>query len=256
MLTKYFPGVLIGAVIASAAFLLLDRSRDDKNPASSEFVHLDTESQALGVDGWRLPSDSSERNVPVNEVVQSSESLTSEPQKDAGKIFILPNGDPCPGCLPPDSALPPPDLPIHLPREFEWLRGVDTFRRFERRPVDPVWSPQAEIQLSNYFAQHHEFVSVYGTPTIQCRATVCMALFTAHEFLDHARNYPDPRLATSSIFQADFKGFFDDPVAKQFNPDGVRENMDGHIQDGVATFYMLLPKRNPDSHVEMPSASP
>jgi hypothetical protein len=254
MITKYIPGVLIGAVIASAAFLLLDRSRDDKNPASSELVQMNTESQAIGVDGGRMPSDSGERNFPANRVVQSS-----EPLEDAGKNVSLLNGVPCSACLPPDEALPPPDLPIHLPREFEYLRRYDTFRRFERRPVDPIWSPQAEIQLSNYFAQNQEFASIYGIPTIQCRATVCMALFTAPGFLDHARNYPDPKLASygaSSIFRADFKGFFDDPVAKQFNPKEVLENMDGHIQDGVATFYLLLPKLKPDSHAEMPNAPP
>lgn len=252
MITKYIPGVLIGAVIASAAFLFLDRSRDDKVPAS-------TESQAIGVEGGRLPSDGGERNFPVNEVVQSS-----EPLKDPGKTSLPPNGGvtmlggiPCPACLPPDSALPPPDLPIHLPREFEWLRGMDTFRRFERRPIDYNWSPQAEIQLSNYFALHQEFVRVYGTPTIQCRDTACLAMFTSPGYLDHARNYPDRRLASyggTSIFKADFKGFFDDPVANQFTKEEL--GLAARIQDGVATFYMMLRKRKPDSNAEKPTTSP
>jgi hypothetical protein len=248
MITKYIPGVLIGAVIASAAFLLLDRSRDDKSPASSESEHLDKESPAIGVDGRRLPSDSGERNFPVTDVVQSG-----EPPKDAAE-FIGISGPSCRGCLPPDEELPPPDLPIHLPRELEWLRKTDTFRRFERRPIDPVWSPQAEIQLSNYFAMHQEFVSVYGMPTIlQCRARVCMASFIAPGYLDHARSNPNPRFAkygvgsagSSSLFEDDFKGFFDDPVAKQFSDRSDLE-VTGYIRDGLAMFYMLLPRRKPE----------
>jgi hypothetical protein len=80
-----------------------------------------------------------------------------------------------------------------------------------------------------------------------------MALFIADGYLDHARNYPDPSLAkygvgsagASRVFRADFKGFFDDPVAKQFS-NQADVIVDGHIQNGVATFFMLLPKRKPD----------
>jgi hypothetical protein len=235
MIAKYIPGVLIGAVIAGAAFFLIDRSGGDRTLASAE-------SQAMGAKGERLPPASGAKDFPVSGGGQSS-----EPSKVAEETTSRRNG------AAPDAALPPTDQPIYLPRELEHLRAVDVFQRFERRPIDPNWSPHAEIQLSNYFAQHPELVSVYGMPAIHCRATVCLALFIASGYVDHARNYPDPKLAkigetmfgATDIFRADNREFFNDPVAKQFSDkEGVMG--EGRVKDGVATFFWLLPRRTAD----------
>lgn len=244
MIAKHIPAVLVGAVIASAAFLLLDRSGDDIDPASIEMTNSNAESQAIGARGEQLPSDSGERDLPVNGMVQSSDL-----PKDAGEDSSRRNG------AAPDAALSPPDLPIYLPREFDWLRVGDYFGRFERKPIDHNWSPQAKIQLSNYFYRHPELTNIYGMPTIHCRATECMALFIAHGYLDHGRNHPDPALAKNAetqfvgpteIFKADNRGFFNDPVAKQFSDkDGVMA--EGRLQNGVAAFFWLLPRRTADN---------
>lgn len=242
MISKYIPGLLIGVALTSAAFLLLNRSDDDMDPASNEMMNSDTESQSTGADGSQLRSDSSDGNVPVETVAQSSELLNDDGEnssRDNGAVS--------------DAALPPPVLPISLPPELEYVGEFKAFEQFERTLIDPDWSPQAEANLSNYFAQHPEITDIYGMPTIHCRETACVAMFISYGYLAHAQNHPDPTLAEYAetlfgpmeIFRADNQGFFDDPFADQFS-DSIGVTADGRLEDGLATFYWTLARKAAD----------
>jgi hypothetical protein len=109
MIIKHLPGLLIGAVLTSAAFLLLNRSDDDLDPAPGEIISSNTESQSIDADRGQISSDSGASNFHVDTETQSS-----EPPNDAGENSSRDNG----------AVSCPPILPISLPPELEYVREL------------------------------------------------------------------------------------------------------------------------------------
>jgi hypothetical protein len=75
-------------------------------------------------------------------------------------------------------------------------------------------------------------------------------MFIAHRYLDHARNQlaelAEARFGPTLVFQADLQEFFDDPgIADQFS-DSEGVLAEGRLEDGLATFYWMLPRRAAD----------
>ena len=118
-MSKFIPGVVVGVVLASVAFLILNRSSHDAGPApedSKSFeTDVNTESRSLLADRGEMQPDAGEEKLPVETVNQSN-----DPRNDAGE-----NGQPNEAVA--DADLPPPVLSISLPRELEYLRDIKNF---------------------------------------------------------------------------------------------------------------------------------
>lgn len=233
MISKFIPGVLIGAVLAGIAFLLFDKPDEDRPPPPEE---------VLSSDGGEIPGNSSESISSVATDAVPNEAVSSSRE-------VAPTANEATG----EAEASPPVMPVSLRSELEWIRENANFKYFESQLIDPEWSQQTETELLNYFSQHPEITSIYGMPNIHCRENQCMATFIMYGYPDYARNHPEPevsKLAESpigpgEIFRADLQVFFDDPISDQFH-DEYGAAAAGRVEDGVATLYWPLGRRVAD----------
>jgi hypothetical protein len=70
---------------------------------------------------------------------------------------------------------------------------------------DPVWSAATELQISTYLADRPEITSLYGFPTVNCRATRCEAAFVAYGLEDEGRAAASQGLSPESLVALRFR---------------------------------------------------
>jgi hypothetical protein len=86
---------------------------------------------------------------------------------------------------------------IPIPREFDLIIPIDSpvwhankvrqlHERYEQEPIDPAWSPYAEITIRNAITAVPGLAR-YGVPTVNCRAKTCeiyMVVYGASDMTD------------------------------------------------------------------------
>ena len=141
----------------------------------------------------------------------------------------------------------PPTFPITLPPEFNaWLaeNPSSMHEDLQREPIDPAWSPQAEGELYDYFADHPDVLATYGSPTINCRTTGCEIAFVAYG-IDNSERARAPNAFTADGYTStDFArantSFFERPwAAEQIELSSPSVN----TRDGATTILWHLYRR-------------
>jgi hypothetical protein len=154
------------------------------------------------------------------------------------------------------SGASPPDLPILLPPEFDYLsRDRDIWHEMiQRERLDPVWSATTELQIKNYLAGQSEVLKRYGYPIVTCRATRCEAAFVAYDVLKDDRMAAQPGLTPEFLIAQTFRNqnaeVYEQSWGEQFgylpdrseNDPGIL-NIQVNTQDNVTTilWHFVVP---------------
>lgn len=154
---------IIGLAVAAVGVSLLNRE-----PASA-FLEESATASGQSVGTSDPPANGDSRSAVPNELANDSESGEI---KGSGDTRSADGRSPQP---------PPPEQPIPLPPEFEWLATDPAHDLVQREPHDVNWAPAIEARFSRFLSENPELVQTYGYPrSIVCRTSMCELLFVAY----------------------------------------------------------------------------
>ena len=139
-------------------------------------------------------------------------------------------------------AAAPPDVPIILPSEFNYLsESPHHFHEvLQRDAIDANWSPQMETQLRSFFASRPEITNKFGFPTINCRTSGCEIAFASYTLT------PEQGPLVDFEFPDAVLGVYDQPWATQLRRSHEEANLananvfPGFQDDGPQTILWYV----------------
>lgn len=139
---------------------------------------------------------------------------------------------------------PPPEQPIYLPPEFDWLANdpekFHSHDLVQREPYNVNWAPAMEGHLSKFLSENPEITQTYGYPrSIVCRTSQCELLFVAY---DLETRLDDEHIESSwnIHFTESISDFFERPEFEEFHwPNNIIFS-NGHTEKGVTSFAWWL----------------
>jgi len=243
-MSKILLGVVLGIALATVAFVVLGPSLRSGGGSPVGESPAGGTRDASSEQAASLSAVDASVAEPV--AVESGVPASADLDERSSEADRAGNTDALTDALAELAALPPPTLPIVLPREFSYLTEIPNFyhERLQREMPDPNWFAQTEADLRTYFAAHPEITNKYGFPTISCRTSGCAVAFVAYGL-----EYPavtgagtdGPSFAAVMAFRRDNQAFFDGPLGPRFNGElGVVS--DSRVEGDVTTIYWILPR--------------
>lgn len=125
---------------------------------------------------------------------------------------------------------------IPTPREFDQIPETEVYwhhdawrqlhGELEREPIDPSWSVAAEAAISGAINQSQE-ITRYGTPTINCRTTLCQVQMVVY--------------GANDIDEGKWSTHFG-TVYRKISPDFDIKDMSVAQENGVTAIVLSLSK--------------
>lgn len=237
-MAKVFVSFVVGLAVAALAFSLLN-----EQPASGFVEQPGTAPLRQSVETADPGAEGSSEAVPNETAADSDVGEIDEPVDERSADV-----------RPPADARPPPDQPIYLSPEFDWLaKDPQKFRSHDsvqREPYDVDWAPAMEARLAGFLRENPEITQTYGYPTsIVCRTSQCELLFVAYD-LEKKLNDEYIEYSLLSHFHKSISGFFEKSEFEQFR---LRTSRDAifflhHSENGVTGIAWWLVSQDRLNH--------
>ena len=172
-------GIAVGTALGFAYLLLpigdpfgfgLHDSASDSNVRNSDSLTAPGSDSAADSNVPPVASTAASEASENRETVQASPIRSATEANDpAAATATVPSSDSVVGYAP---------IRVVLPVEIRsLLEGDDSLSvildQFEWQSIDPVWGPTTEGQILTLFSQSVEVMRQFGTPTVNCRSTMC-----------------------------------------------------------------------------------
>jgi hypothetical protein len=168
-------GIAVGTALGFVYLLLplgdpfsfgLHDSASNSNTRNTDFL---TPPRSDSASASNVPSADS---TPESEAAENRVTIQANPQRSGAEG----DGRAAAAASVPLSNYAP--MRVVLPVEIQSLLEGDEslsviLDQFERQPIDPSWAPTTEAQILTLFSQSVGVLRQFGTPTVNCRSTMC-----------------------------------------------------------------------------------
>jgi hypothetical protein len=172
-------GIAVGAALGFVYVLLPlgnpfgfgpQNSASDSNAQNPDFL------TPPGSDGASASNAPSAASTPQSEASENRATIQTDPQRSATEADSRAAAT-APAPLSNAVASYPP-MRVALPVEIQsLLEGNENLSvildQFESQPIDPIWAPTTETQILILFSKSVGVLRQFGTPTVNCRSTMC-----------------------------------------------------------------------------------